>query len=497
VIGRQTARGSLLMVGARLLMRVIDLITMLVLARLLDPGDFGLVAIATSAVVIVESALELPVNQALLRLTVVTPAHFDTAFTLAALRVTLLVSIILIGAGPFARFYDDPRLFALVCVLAVGAGARGLASPCITEFQKAMSFWRDFVIQMTGKVLGFAVGTATAVATHSYWSIAAGAIAYPVVAVVGSYCFAPYRPRFGLTEMPAFAGFVGWITAGEMISALTWQSERLFLGKLQDKAALGLFSTASDLSLIPLLALFGPIILPLLAAFSLVRHDKARLSRSYQQASAAIMTFGLPLLVGESLLAEPAIRVVLGEAWLGAAPLLRWLSLSMIPGLFALAANPLVMAAGETKIFLKRNTLEFCVKLPFLIVGGITYGFAGVALARAASEIAGTLYCVHAVRRLTGLSLGAQLLGPWRSFVATLVMAPVVIACARCLVPAQGGWAGGWQGALDLAAVIAVGGATYAAAIGCLWLVSGRPQGVEAMAVDTLFAMITKARRPA
>jgi PST family polysaccharide transporter len=497
MIGRKTAMGGILMIGVRLLTRCIDLAAMLVLARLLVPTDFGLVAIAVSAVVIIESALDLPLNQALLRLTVVTRAHYDTAFTLAVLRVAVLTSILLLGAAPFARFYGDPRLFWLVCVLAIGAGARGLTSPCLTEFQRNMSFWRDFVIQLVGKGLGFMVGVATALATDSYWSIAVGSLVSPLAAVAGSYWFAPYRPRFSLQEIPAFSGFVGWMSAGQMISALTWQSERLLLGKLQDKAALGLFSTASDISLMPLSALFGPTIQPLLAAFSLVRHDHARLSRSYQRVSGAIMSLGLPLLVGENLLAEPAIRLVLGEAWLGAVPLLQWLSLSLVPGLFGLASIPLVMALGETKIFLKRNTLEISIKLPILVVGSIEYGFAGIAVARAVSEGAAALYCLLAVRRLTGISVGAQLLAPWRSFVATLVMAPAVIVSVRWLDPAQGASAGALQGTVNLFLMIGVGAGTYGAALLVLWLLSGRPKGVEAMAVGAVSAMVMRVRRPA
>jgi PST family polysaccharide transporter len=155
------------------------------------------------------------------------------------------------------------------------------------------------------------------------------------------------------------------------------------------------------------------------------------------------------------------------------------------------------MAMGETKIFLKRNTLEICVKLPILIVGSIAYGFAGIAVARAVSEGAAALYCLLAVRRLIGISVGAQLLAPWRSFVATLVMAPAVIVAVRWLDPGQGASAGGLQGALNLFLMIGVGAGTYGAALLALWLLSGRPRGVEAMAVGAVFAVVTRARRPA
>jgi O-antigen/teichoic acid export membrane protein len=86
VLGRRTAVGGTWMVGARLVSRVIDLATMLVLAHILLPKDFGLVAIAMTVIYIIEAALELPVSQALVRLQVIEPAHYDTAFSQLAVR---------------------------------------------------------------------------------------------------------------------------------------------------------------------------------------------------------------------------------------------------------------------------------------------------------------------------------------------------------------------------------------------------------------------------
>ena len=98
--------------------------------------------------------MELPLNQALMRLAAVT-RRITTPRSPWRRCASLLVAIILAGAAPFARFYGDDRLFALVCVLVIGAAACGLTSPCLAEYQKAMSFWRDFVIQLAGKILGF------------------------------------------------------------------------------------------------------------------------------------------------------------------------------------------------------------------------------------------------------------------------------------------------------------------------------------------------------
>src|SRR5450755_1773082 len=82
LVGHKTAVGGTWTVGARLVSRLIDLMTMLVLAHILNPKDFGLVAIAMTVIYIIEAALELPVSQALVRLSLIEPAQYDTAFTL-------------------------------------------------------------------------------------------------------------------------------------------------------------------------------------------------------------------------------------------------------------------------------------------------------------------------------------------------------------------------------------------------------------------------------
>jgi len=488
VIARKAALGGMLMVAARLITRLIDLVTMLVLARILMPTDFGLVAIAASVVAVVEAALELPVNQALLRLPVITTPQYDTAFTISLLRGLLLSVILIAGSWPFANFYADDRLIPLICVLSFAPLARGLTSPRLAEYQKNMSFWRDFAVELSGKLVGFAAGVATALATDSYWAIAVGTVVYTLAMAAGSYRLAPYRPRLSLSELPVFSGFVGWMSAAQVISALNWQFERLLLGKLKTTSQLGLFTTASDIANIPFLALFGPLLRPMLAAFSLLREEPERLARSYQTAACAGVAIGVPLLVGESLIAEATVRLILGEKWLGAVPLVQWLALSLIPALFALPAGPLFMSFGKTKIFVWRNTVELCVKLPAALAGALMFGFAGIIAARFLAELCADIFCIIVVRQLLGLSVREQVMGPWRSIVATAVMVVPVMACLQYL----GSGTNTTQAATTVLVAAAVGIGTYSLAMWGLWRVSGRPHGIESMVIGAVSGILGK-----
>jgi O-antigen/teichoic acid export membrane protein len=476
VVGRSTAVGSTWTVGARLISRAMDLCTMVVLAHVLRPRDFGLVAIAMTVIYIVEAALEMPISQALVRLKEPDAAHYDTAFTLGLLRGLALSLILCLCGKPFSHFYADGRLFPLVCVLSLAPASRGLVSPALADFSRRFDFTPDFIMEFVGKLLAFGTAIGLALLTHSYWAIAAGTVISPLIATAVSYIVAPYRPRLSLKEMSSFSGFLGWITAAQVISAINWQADRLLLGKLTSRTEMGLFTAANDTANIPLMAFLGPVMRPLLSAFSVTREKNERLVNSYQISATAILTLGLPLLVGESLLAQPGTRLLLGPNWGGSANLLRWLALSIVPTLFASPMGPLVMAFGRTQIFLKRNLFELCVKLPLVVVGAIKFGFLGIIVARGISETASVLYCMYVVRRLTGLPIAQQLFHPWRSVVSTTVMAVALWLMDPLLTHLAGASLAG-----GVLFVILTGAAVYLISLFSLWYASDCPAGLESM----------------
>src|SRR5262245_25977054 len=122
----KTILGAGWTVAGRLGGRAIDFITLLVLARILSPADFGVVALGVTLVAIVETVLEIPLSQALTRLRELDKTHLDTAFTLGLLRGLFFSLVIFAAAWPFAYFYHDGRLVWVVAALGVGPFARGL-----------------------------------------------------------------------------------------------------------------------------------------------------------------------------------------------------------------------------------------------------------------------------------------------------------------------------------------------------------------------------------
>lgn len=488
MLGHKAAFSGSLMVLARLISRLIDLVTMLIMARLLSPSDFGLIAIAMTVILILEAALELPLSQALVSMPELKESYYDTAFTLGVLRGAILCTLVFIIALPFAAFYHQKELVPLIQLLSLAPAARGLLNPRMAKFAKELNFKYEFIFELVGKVLAFILGATAALLTHSYWSIALCTVTAPIIIALQSYFVLPFKPKLTLADWRIFSGFLGWISLSQLVLAINWQSDQLLLGKLMPPAKLGLFSTANNITNIPMAALFSPLLRPLLSAFTLLKADPMRLRNSYLKSANAIVTIGLPLLVGQSAIAAPTIRLLLGAKWLGAIPMVHWLSLSLIPLLFGMLLTPLSMAIGETREMVWRNVFQMFIKLPFVIVGALMYGFTGVIAARLISETLTSIYCMIIIRRLLDIKIIDQLSGCSRSIISTIVMAATLAAGSPYL-----GFPGGpTMQFIDLIANIVVGSLVYCGCLLGLWYLAGKPSGIEQIALATLFNMFKK-----
>ena len=471
----------------------------MVLARLLTPADFGVVAVAMMLVQIVEAVFELPVAQVLVRAPAALGAGegghlsrsmLDTAFTLSLLRGLTLAALLAGVAWPFAHVYHDGRLLGLICFLALAPALRGVASPRLALYARVLDFRRDCAADVAGKICSFGMAVSLARLTHSYWGIAAGTVTSPVIATAVSYILAPHRPRLTLLYWRQFAGYLGWSSASQVLSAVNWQAGRFLLSGFVPRAGLGLFSLASDLSGIPEQAIVKPVGRPLMAAFVQVVHEAERLERAYLRSVASLVTAGTPLMLTIALLAAPAIRLALGERWLGAAPLVTCVALGNIAPLFTAPFGPLAMALGRTDRLFRRNVIECGIRLPPLVLGAWGWGARGVAWATALAAVAVSLNIMALVGRMIGVSAGRQLRAAWRAMAAGGLCAAVLVA----LCPITAGQTG--LGLLVSLALCTGGGwAAYLAGLLIAWHLSGRPDGMETLLIKTLRAFVATGRR--
>jgi O-antigen/teichoic acid export membrane protein len=469
----KTLLGAGWTVSSRLAGRLIDFITVLVLARTLTPADFGLTALAMTLTVIADMVLDIPLIQALTRLERLKKSHLDTAFTLGALRGLLLALVVLVAAWPFSRIYNDSRLLPLIAVITIGPIARSLYSPAMVKYIREMSFRQVFIAELLGKIIAFTVAISVIYLGGGYWAIAANSISSQVAAMLISYLLAPYRPALSLVNLAEFSKFLGWLSMAQLVAALSWQFDRILLGYFVTKSDLGRYAMATDLSVLPTQSLIGPAMQPVMAAFSRITDDRERLRNAYSKASRFTMLLAAPTCVGMSLTSDLIVGVLLGAKWTDAAVYLRWMALATVLSAFYQPLHSLALATNHTNVVFRLTFIELCCKIVLMLLGLYFYSLLGVIAARGAVSVIMFVLSLLTARYLIGTNVVSELGHLWKVAAACSLMAIFVLMLRHELAGKH------LNVVLELGITAACGTAVY---IGALFILGIRRKAISMQA---------------
>ena len=193
-------QGAVWAVALRWLMRLVGIANVAILARILGPSDFGLVAMATLVVGLIETWLAFGVDSALIQNADADRHDFDTAWTIRLLQ-GVVIALLVVAASPIARaYFKEPRLGPLLAVLALGIVISGMSNIGVVMYRKDLRFQTEFWILAISKLLSFAVSVAAAFWLRNYWALAIGIVGGYTIGCVVSYVAHPFRPRFSLSR---------------------------------------------------------------------------------------------------------------------------------------------------------------------------------------------------------------------------------------------------------------------------------------------------------
>lgn len=468
-------RGAVSLGGARIVINVLNAASILVLARLLTPNDFGIVAIASSVLSVVLSVTEVSLQPSLVQCPDATREHVDTVWTMALIRSGLTLAFFVIAAFPLASVYSDPRLVPVFFVSGITGAFMGLYNPRISLATRDMRFGPLTMFQICQKFVGLALAIVLAVALGSFWAIIIGTAIGAGAATLLSYFLVPYRPRLTLVHAGEIWGFSGWLFVSQLCETLNWRFDQLAIGLVAPKAALGQYSVADNLAAIPSREMSLPLTGALFAGMATINGDNARLTRSYLRAQSTLAMVTVPAAVGLALIAEPAVRVALGDRWLGSVPFLQVLALSYGLDTLISVVRPLGMAMGRTKLLFVRQLSVLCVRIPLILAGLSLGGLAGAAAGRLASGFVICLISMMLARQLLGVSV-------WRQVSAhALTLSGAAAMCVAVLFAKAGMHTLlAPHPALALLVLGGIGAIVYTASVLLFWLARGRPEGAAA-----------------
>jgi O-antigen/teichoic acid export membrane protein len=472
--------------AARMAVRALGLLSTLIVARILAPADYGLVALATSFIALLDLATSFSFDVALIQRADARQVHFHTVWTLNLILYSAVAASVLMSAPWVARFYHEPRLHAILAWLALAFLVSGFQNTATVAFRKELDFRRDSALMVVQKLLGVAVTIPCAVWLRDYRALVAGQVVGAFGSVAVSFIARPMMPRLTLHSARELFGFSIWLLCNNFIVFLRTRGFDFLIGKWLGAAALGVFNLAFEIANLPSTELVAPVNRVVLPVYARLAQQPAELRREFTRLLQWMALIILPVSVGLAAVAEPAVQVLLGPKWLQVIPLMTPLALAGIFLVLTSNTGPLLNALGKPHVIVWVGALQVGSLIPAVALGMWFAGLVGTAWALALHSLLLGFVIVYAITvRVTPLRATDIVSAVWRPGAgAALMFAAVrvlhaIIAPAPRLAPQSAA----------LAAEVALGVAVYVLAVTALWRLSGKPPGPESSLLAKLVAL--------
>ena len=353
-VGSRTLRGVVWAYGSYAGGRLLVLLSTAVLARVLTPDEFGVVALAIVFTAFLETVRELGVTQAV----VIAPEDEVEEWAQTAWRFSVslgtAVALLVAALAPLAAsFFDEPRLTGLMMVLGLNFPLRALGSTHYALAQRALDFRTRTVAEFSDVVVRGGLGIALALAGFGAWSLVLGYVAGTLALVTALWLRMAWRPRFGHARAPVrrLIGFGGTVTAVDLVHALIAYVDNFFCGRELGTRALGIYTLAFRLPSLMVENLAIVAAQALFPAFATV--DRDQLARAYLVALRYTLTVVVPMAVPLALLAEPVLVVAFGDQWRGGATAMAVLTTYMAASTITIPAGVIFKATGRAGLLLR------------------------------------------------------------------------------------------------------------------------------------------------
>jgi lipopolysaccharide exporter len=488
----RTAIGAGWMIAWRLVTRGLGLISTLILARLLVPADFGIVAVASAFAAGVEALSELGLQAALVRRPDDDESLYDTAFTMQAIRGVTMGTILASGAWMAGNLFGDPRLTPVLLVLAGIAAVAGLDNVAVVRFQRELRFDMEFRLLFLPRILQFVAATTAAITLRSYWALIIGIVVGRLSRTCVTYWIQPHRPRLSLSRWRDLAGFSFWSWASSMAYLVWNRFDAFVLGPALGMGQLGIFMLAMEIGLLPTTELVEPATRALYAGVSAAQNRGTDAIGLALPLIAVLQMVVVPIGLGISATSSYVVAGLLGPAWASGDSVIAIFSTLAIVTPTSYVCATILNAAGHVRqnFFAVAGASALRVAALYSVAGYHRLDWAAVAIC-----------CVVAAESLLFLfQLSRRGRLRWRDVAPGAIRTAASSSCIATVLWITGL---GWRSTnLSWAAALFAGCAIGAACIvGCgalqvvFWLWCGRPNGPEATLLTIAGGFLARLRR--
>jgi PST family polysaccharide transporter len=404
---------------------VVTLVSAAVLARLLLPSDFGLLAAVAPVIAFAELIRDLGFAQAIVQRRDVTEHQLTALFCLMLLLTFLLCGVLIGISGIVADFYGDVRIGPILSASTMGIILGAVGSQGLAILNRNLRFSAIAIIDVAQALTNFAVAAVTAALTHSYWALIAGSIAMSAVGAVLSLLLCGWRPA-----KPKFDGavlhmvkFGANVSFSNVLNYISRNADNVLIGHAYGAGPLGLYDRAYKLMLLPMWQITYPISRVLVPILSRIDSPK-EYTRVYFRGVTFLAVATQPVLVALVCCPHAAVELLLGTRWSMAAPIFGWLGAVAIHQVITSTHGWLYLSQGRAGDYSKVAAFGAVTSVISFAVG-LHWGALGVAIAYTLSD-----YLV----RFPFAWLFAGRRGPVTTNSLIHLIAPHVAACLAAVV---------------------------------------------------------------
>ncbi|MCP4268277.1 MAG: oligosaccharide flippase family protein [Candidatus Brocadiaceae bacterium] len=469
-------------VAMRWSIKFIGLINTIILARLLLPEDFGLVAMAMLTIALLEEFTTVNTSLLLIRSQENRTDHSNTAWTVNIMQ-SMLVAFLLILLAPYAALYfEEQRVISIIYVLAFVKVIRSFNNVGIILAQKDLNFSLDYRFNVYSRIVTFFSVITFAIILRDYWAIVYGTLVASILNSAISYYIHPFRPSICIKYLKEYVKFALTMIPMAIARLLNNKFDVILVGGNSQTAMMGIYNVSNEIASIFTKELALSVNRGLFPNFSLLADDREAFIQTYLKIGAAAFAVCLPIGVGLIMVSDNLIYVMLGANWMTTVPFMQWLvvygTLTSILHIFS--EHPLIALSMEQYVN-RMMWLRLVVLVICTIVGFQLCQIKGIAIGMAISSVITFPFIMWITARLLKLPVQRLFYGLIRPSIAAICMWLFIENIPYFNVAI-----------VDLIFQSISGVIVYTIILIMTWSISGTPDGIEKFIVDKFISIKRK-----
>ena len=309
--------------------------------------------------------------------------YFDTAWTVSAIRGTILFIILFFSAPALAAFFNSPQATNVIKVVAISSLLTGLRNIGIVTFQKNLEFHKQFIYDLPATLTDLIVSVSLAFILRDVWALVWGGLVGNCVRFFLSFILHPYRPKikFEKTQFKELFGFGKWLLGSSILAFLITQGDNAFVGKMLGVTFLGLYQMAYLLSHLPSSEISYVISQVIFPAYSKLQDDLPAMREAYLKILHITVFLSAAFSALVFALAPDFTAIFLGDKWMSMVPAIQILVVAAFVASISETSGLIFLAVGKPKVETALQLLRLSVLAIFIYPLSLRWGITGTSIA--------------------------------------------------------------------------------------------------------------------